>query len=132
MRDWVKIERVGLAAQAECFERDGSAAGEHVQNLRARGASLLYILDGDFLPCLGRQSLGMSFEDMVLRLFNDGGIARILAQPLDELGGIGPAQALLLIIRPVCRDKSRRGHKRPIHRRPARHQRPARPPEVKG
>ncbi len=51
------------------------------------------------------QPLGVGFEDVPLGFLDDGRVAWILAEPLDELGRIGPVEALLLVIRSVFGDK---------------------------
>jgi len=47
----------------------------------------------------------MGFKDVSLRLLDNRWVARILAESLDKLGRIGPAEALLLAVRSVLRDE---------------------------
>lgn len=79
----IKVQRVGFAPQAQRFQRDGPAAGEHVQHAGARGAAREDVLHGDgglagrtirrirpigWIPRSGRQRadepLGMGLEDV--------------------------------------------------------------------
>jgi|GEM_PF-2820981 len=90
----VEVESVGFTTEAQGAQRDDPAACEHVEHLGTRGTAFFDVFDGDLLAGLDVQPLGMRFEDVPLRVFDHGWIARILAEPLDELGRIGSAQTL--------------------------------------
>jgi len=132
VRHRVEVEGVGFATEAQGFQRDGPAAREHVQHLGTRGAAFFYVLDSDYFSGLDGQPPGMGFQNVPPSLLDNGRVARILAEPLDELGRIGPAETLFLVVRPIFRNELGCRHQRPIHRSPACNQRPSCPPEVKG
>ncbi|OPY84285.1 MAG: hypothetical protein A4E65_00306 [Syntrophorhabdus sp. PtaU1.Bin153] len=105
MRHRVEVEGVGFTTEAQGFQRDGPTTGEHVEHLGTRGAAFFDILDSDRLSGLFGQPLGMGFEDVPLRVFDDGLVARILAEPINKFGCVSPAQTLFLVVRSILRDK---------------------------
>ena len=128
--DWIDVECMRFTSQSSGLNGYGPAACEHIQQLWARGPPFGDVFDGDLLSGFFCQPLGMSFENMPLCVFDDSRIARILTEPLKELGRVSSAQTLLLIVRPVLRNEQRRRDKRSEHCRPARYQGPPRTPHM--
>ncbi len=128
--DGIEVECICLAPQPQRFQRNRAAPRKHIQHLRTRRFARNDVLDRDLLAGLVGQPFRVRFEDVLLRLRDDGRIARILAEPLDKFRRVGPSETFFLRVRPVVGHEPRGRYQRPIHRCPASHQWPPRPPQM--